>query len=56
VPASHKSPTVTRLTLRTYRDVRAWVNQNYYDLPNMDSRANLIGELGNRWTDAASTE
>ncbi|MFD0204316.1 MULTISPECIES: hypothetical protein [Saccharothrix] len=42
-----------RLTLRTYREARAWVDRHFYDLPNMDTRANLIRELDNRWTDAA---
>ncbi|XVV00137.1 hypothetical protein ACQPW3_22035 [Actinosynnema sp. CA-248983] len=42
-----------RRTLRTYREARAWVDRNFYDLPNMDMRANLIRELDNRWTDAA---
>jgi hypothetical protein len=36
-----------------YREARAWVDRNFYDLPNMDTRANLIRELDNRWPDAA---
>lgn len=42
-----------RLTLRTYQEARAWVDRNFYDLDNADTRATLIRDLDNRWTDAA---